>query len=64
MKIRVFEFSTPFWSWSWRVPPDHVERVIAQWVDENPSARIRDIKHSTMGGVWHPPQRLVTIYFD
>jgi hypothetical protein len=64
MKIKVFEFSTSYWSWGWRVSPQDVERALAQWVSENPNVQIRDIKHTTMGGLWHPPQLLITIYFD
>ena len=64
MKIKVFEFSTPYWSWGWRISSNEVERTLAHWMSENSSAQIRDIKHTALGGVWHPPQLLVTIYYD
>jgi len=50
MKIKVFEFSTPYWSWGWRVSPQDVERALAQWASDNPNAQIRDIKHTTTHG--------------
>jgi hypothetical protein len=50
MKIKAFEFSTAYWSWGGRVSPQEGGGALAQGVSENLTARIRDIKHTTMGG--------------
>ena len=51
MKLKVFEFSTGYWSWGWRVADSEIERTVNQWMAASPAAQIRFVKHEGLGGV-------------
>lgn len=38
MKVKVFEFSTDYWSWGWRVAGSEIEGAVNQWMASNPTA--------------------------
>lgn len=64
MKVKVFEFSKPYWSWGWRVEPSVIEDTLAAWFLDNPKSKIQYILHQNVGsGFWFPPQLVVTIYY-
>ena len=64
MKVKVFEFSTDYWSWGWRVAGSEIEGAVNQWMAANPAAQIRFVKHESLGGGWHPPQLIISIYYE
>jgi hypothetical protein len=48
MKIKVFEYSTGYWSWGWRVADSEIEGTVNQWMAANPAAQIRLVKHESV----------------
>ena len=64
MKVKVFEFSTRYWSKSWKVDAGDIENTLNQWLATNPAAQIRHVKHENLGGVWYPPQLIISIYYE
>ena len=51
--------------WSdWCVAESKTESTLNQSMATNPAAQIRFIKHESLGGVWHPPQLIISIYYE
>lgn len=63
MRIKIFEFSKPFFSWTWKIIPANVESQVSAWLNEHPDVQIESIHHTSFASFWYPPQLLVTVYY-
>ena len=64
MRVQVFCFSKPYFSWSWKIDPTQVQATIASWLDQHPELAVREVKHDLVSSFWYPPQLFVFIYYD
>ena len=64
MRVQVFCFSQPYFSWSWKIDPQEVQGTIANWLSRNSGFSVREIKHDTVASFWYPPQLFVSVYYE
>ncbi|MCO6465098.1 MAG: hypothetical protein J5I53_00640 [Bradyrhizobiaceae bacterium] len=64
MQVKVFTFSKPYFSWSWKIDPLEVELNIANWLRSNPNIKIFSIQHNAVATFWYPTQLFVTVYYE
>jgi hypothetical protein len=64
MRVELFCFTCPYFSWSWKIDPDEVRSALSRWLSRHGDVHIREIRHDTVASFWYPPQLLVTIYYD
>ena len=64
MRVKVFEFSTKFWDWTWKIDPTKVENTLKDWFDNNSEVNVKHILHQNLQSFWYPPQLIVVIYYE
>ena len=64
MQFQMFCFTKPYFSWSWKLDPDSVQREISNWLAQNKGIVVREIKHDTVASFWYPPQLFVSLYYQ
>jgi len=64
MKVKVFAFSMPYFSLTWKIDPNEVELAVADWLARNPDAKVVAIKHDAVTSFWYPPQLFVSLYHE
>jgi hypothetical protein len=62
MKIKVFNFKKPYFSW-WDIPTTQMENEIENWLLKNDNIEVINIRHDRFQGIWFSPQLIVTIYY-
>jgi hypothetical protein len=63
MKVQIFTFSKPYFSWTWKIDPVEVEMTISNWLGRNSDAEIVTIKHNAVSSFWYPSQLFIAIYY-
>lgn len=64
MKVKVFVFSKNYWSLTWKIKSEEVEKTISEWLAKNPDIDIKYIKHTPVSNVFSPAQLFVSIYYS
>lgn len=64
MKLQLFSFTSPYFSWTWKIDALEANRAVAEWMTANPGITVREIKHDTIPSFWYPPQFLISIYYE
>ena len=64
MRVQIFCFTQPYFSWTWKINPAEVQSTISEWIAQNQDVAIREINHDTVASFWYPPQLFVSIYYE
>ena len=64
MRVQVFCFTRPYFSWSWKIDQHEVQSTVAHWLSRNSAIEVREIKHDTVASFWYPPQLFVSVYYE
>jgi hypothetical protein len=63
MRMKLFTFSKPYFSMTWKIDPTEVEHQVSTWLNDNPHIHIESIHHTSVASFWYPTQLLIVIYY-
>ena len=64
MKVRVFAFTKPYFSITWKLEQAEIESTVSDWLSRNPDITVVTIKHDSVASFWYPTQLFVSIYYQ
>ena len=64
MKVKIFDAYTKRLGKIDRSSLDELESQVAEWLKENASIKVVDIKQSATGGSWGPMQLFISVWYE
>jgi hypothetical protein len=69
MKVKLFSQKDPlrkigYWPFSKGPRQTDLENAINDWLEENRTVRVIDIKQSTSGGSWRAPTLFISLWYE